>query len=65
MGMRGLMLLSRIMASMTLNKWSRRVCKQVYLVIRMQYSREFLGGTLVLALELIFFEKWQLLLGKL
>jgi len=49
---------------MTLNKWLRRVCKQDFLLIRAQYSQEFLGGILVLVLEAVVYEKRQLLCGK-
>ena len=64
MGMHGRMLLSRTVASMTLNKWLHRECKLGFLVIRAQYSQEFLGGTLVLVLEAVVYEKRQLLCGK-
>jgi hypothetical protein len=64
MGMHGRMLLNRTVVSMTLNKWLRRVCKQDFLLIRAQYSQEFLGGILVLVLEAVVYEKRQLLCGK-
>ena len=61
MGMHGRMLLNRTVASMTLNKWLRRVCKQDFLGMQAQYSQEFSGGTLVLALEAVVYEKRLLL----
>jgi hypothetical protein len=45
-GMHGRMLLSRTAASMTLNKWLRRVCKQGFLGMQALCSQEFLGGDL-------------------
>ena len=57
MGMHGRMLLNRTVVSMTLNKWLRRVCKQGFLGMQAQYSQEFSGGTLVLALEAVVYEK--------
>jgi hypothetical protein len=53
MGMLGLTLLSRTVAFMTLNKWLRRVCKQGFLETQALCNREFLGGTLVRANELV------------
>ena len=59
--MHGRMLLSRTVASMTLNKWQRRACKRGFLGMQAQYSQEFSGGTLVLALEAVVYEKRLLL----
>ena len=57
MGMLGLTLLSHTVDSTTLNKWLRRVCKQGFLVIRALCSLDFLGGTLVRALESVIGKK--------